>query len=156
MTYNSFFQTPFFLSLTIGIPFCIFKILFGILSIRVGETGTIWPLEVAGVIIMLWACADLLMNLTRATLDIFGKSQLIEFCTLAQIGRILNAQAIFLAFDTVITFTIICLVLWSGWIVQLNRIESYLWYFATTLNLISLSLVGLYTEITRYQEMNKG
>ncbi|PWR74291.1 hypothetical protein [Methanospirillum lacunae] len=156
MTYNSFFQTPFFLSLTIGVPFCIFKILFGILSIRVGEAGTIWPLVVSGVIIMLWACADLLMNLTRATLDIFGKSQLIEFCTIAQIGRILNAQAIFLAFDTVITFTIICLVLWSGWIVQLNRIESYLWYFATTLNLISLSLVGLYTEITRYQEMNKG
>lgn len=154
MIHTSFFQTPFFLSLTIGFPFCIFKILFGILSIRVGESVTIFPLVIAGGIITFWACVDLFMNIIRAILDLFGKSQLIEFCTLAQIGRILNAQAIFLALDTVITFTIICFVLWSGWIVQLNRIESYLWYFATTLNLISLSLVGLYNELIRYQGFN--
>lgn len=153
---NSFFQTPFFLSLTIGIPFCIFKILFGILATRVGNTKTIWPLFIVGIVIILWACADLAMNFIRAILDLFGKSQLIEFCTLAQIGSLINAQAIFLAIDTVITFTIICFVLWSGWIVHLNQIESYFWFFATTLNLISLSLVGLYTELIRYQGLKRG
>jgi hypothetical protein len=37
--------------------------------------------------------------------------------------------------------------LWSGWITLLSRGELYLWYGATTLNLISLSLVSLYNEI---------
>jgi hypothetical protein len=39
--------------------------------------------------------------------------------------------------------------LWSGWIMQLTPIESILWYAATTLNLISISLVSLYNEAKR-------
>jgi len=54
---------------------------------------------------------------------------------------------VFLAIDTLLTFTIICVMLWSGWIATLTTFESYLWYGATTLNLISLSLVALYNEI---------
>ena len=53
----------------------------------------------------------------------------------------------FLAFDTLLTFTIICTMLWSGWITLLKGLELHLWYAATTLNLISLSLVVLYNEI---------
>ncbi|WP_319580675.1 hypothetical protein [uncultured Methanospirillum sp.] len=155
MMNSAFFQTPFFLSLTIGVPFCIFKILFGVLSVRVGESEGFGPLQAAGFVIIIWACADLLMNMIRASLDLMGNSNEIEFCTLAQAGRILKAPAVFLALDTVITFAIICFVLWSGWIVRFVQIESYLWYFATTLNLISLSLVGLYTELIRYQDLKK-
>jgi hypothetical protein len=33
----SLFQTPTFQALTIGIPFCIFKLLFGVLCMRVGS-----------------------------------------------------------------------------------------------------------------------
>ncbi|HPP77680.1 MAG TPA: hypothetical protein PLA23_05560, partial [Methanospirillum sp.] len=99
--------------------------------------------------LILWAGADMMMNLTRAGFDLIGKADLIEFCTLAQIGRGMNASLIFLSLDTLITFTIICLALWSGWIVYLTQIESYLWYTTTTLNLISLSLVSLWTEIRR-------
>ena len=155
MMNSAFFQTPFFLSLTIGVPFCIFKILFGILTVRVGESGGFGLLQTAGFVIIIWACADLFMNLIRAILDLLGRSNEIEFCTLAQAGRMLHAPAVFLALDTVITFAIICFVLWSGWIIRLVQVESYLWYFATTLNLISLSLVGLYTELIRYQDLKK-
>lgn len=144
-----FFQTPFFLSLTIGIPFCIFKILFGVLAVRLGAAETNDPFLVSGYLIIIWACADLMMNLVRAILDLIEKSNVIEFCTLAQLGRVLQVPAVFLALDTLITFSIICFVLWSGWIIDLTRPESYLWYFATTLNLISLSLVGLWNELIR-------
>ena len=149
---STFFQTPFFLSLTIGIPFCIFKILFGILTIRVGESNVSGILQAVGYGIIIWATADLLMNLLRALLDINGRGTSIEFCTLAQTGRIFHVPMVFLAVDTVITFSIICFVLWSGWIIRLTLVESYLWNFATTLNLISLSLVGLYNELMRYEE----
>jgi len=36
--------------------------------------------------------------------------------------------------------------LWSGWIVLLSQGEAYLWYAATTMNLISLSVVSIYNE----------
>ena len=39
--------------------------------------------------------------------------------------------------------------LWSGWITRLSNVEAYLWYGATTLNLISLSAVSLYNEIRK-------
>jgi hypothetical protein len=147
---ESFYSTPFFLSLTIGVPFCIYKILFGILATRIGETTDNLVLVVAGGAVICWAAADLIMNLIRAFLDLFGLEDRIEYCTLAQAGRLIQAPLVFLAIDTLLTFGIICFVLWSGWIVHLTTVESYFWYFSTTLNLISLSLVGLWTEILRY------
>lgn len=148
---RNFFQTPFFLSITVGVPFCLFKILFGILTIRVGLD--LWNnLQIlAGIFIIIWATTDLLMNLIRAIFDMTGQSYALEYCSLAEFGRIFSAQTVFLALDTLITFSIICFVLWSGWITHLTGLESYLWYFATTLNLISISLVTLWNEVLRYR-----
>ena len=143
-----FFQRPFFLSLTIGIPFCIFKLLFGITAVRTGVT-THPVLVVFGWCVIAWAGTDFLMNVNREIADILHKPSRFEYCTIAQLGRSFHAPLIFLAIDTLLTFSIICFILWSGWITSLSLVESYLWYFATTLNLISLSLVSLYNEIQR-------
>jgi hypothetical protein len=89
------------------------------------------------------------MNAGRAVLDLSGKPSPFDYCTIAQIGRIFHMPMVFLAVDTLLSFSIICAMLWSGWIATLTLSESYLWYAATTLNLISLSLVSLYTEVRR-------
>lgn len=143
-----FFVRPFFLSCTIGIPFCIFKILFGLVALHEGdpERGLLWIL---GLAILVWATADLLMNTGRSLLDLLGLPAPFEFCTIAQLGRIFNRPLIFLAFDTLLTFSIICAMLWTGWIGTLGPVGAGLWYAATTMNLISLSLVSLYNEIHR-------
>ncbi|NLV26014.1 MAG: hypothetical protein GXY48_02435 [Methanomicrobiales archaeon] len=148
-SHSSFFTRPFFLSLTIGLPFCLFKILFGIQFIRASGIYNQSIFLVPGIILIIWAGIDMMFNLVRAGYDLIGIPDKIEFCILAQLGRYLNASMVFLALDTLITFSIICAALWSGWIVHLNQIESILWYFATTLNLISLSLVILWNEIKR-------
>jgi hypothetical protein len=150
-TIQKFFRRPFFLSLTIGIPFCIFKLLFGIVAIGI-ESPSFPFLPAAGWLIIAWAGIDLLLNAGRAVLDLFSRKSPFEYCTIAQIGRFFGMPAVFLALDTVIAFTIICLMLWSGWITRLTPPEAYLWYAATTLNLISLSLVSLYVEIRRRWE----
>jgi hypothetical protein len=152
MVKPDFFHSPVFLSLTVGVPFCIFKILFGILTIRIGLLQEIDIQVLAGFFIIIWAAIDLLMNMTRALFDLTGQNYIPEFCTLAELGSVFHASAVFLAIDTLITFIIICSVLWSGWIVFLTKGESYLWYFATTLNLISLSLVTLWTELMRHRD----
>ena len=141
-----FFTRPVFLSLTIGIPFCIFKLLFGITAFRLGNSQNAGLLFFGGLIVI-WATADLFMNASRSLLDLAGKKASFEFCTLAQLGRIFNRPLVFLALDTLITFCIICAMLWFGWITLLDPAELVLWYTATTLNLVSLSLVILYNEI---------
>jgi hypothetical protein len=146
---QQFFSRPLFLSLTIGVPFCIFKLLFGITLIRIGSDMSV-PVSVCGEVVTVWALADLIMNLCRELFDILNRPAPFEYCTIAQIGRIFHMPMVFLAIDTLLTFIIICTMLWSGWIATLTMFESYLWYAATTLNLISLSLVVLYNEIRSF------
>jgi cation transport ATPase len=141
-----FFQRPFFLSFTIGIPFCVFKLLFGATAIRVGGTDNIFLLIFGGMVVM-WALTDLMMNIGRSALDILDRPAPFEFCIIAQAGRVFHKPRVFLAIDTLLTFGIICAMLWSGWITKLSYFEAYLWYAATTLNLISLSLVAIYHEM---------
>ena len=143
-----FFVRPFFLSLTIGIPFCIFKLIFGLMVVR--ENPPCIPFFPAlGWLVVIWALADLLMNSGRSLLDLLHRHAGFEYCTIAQLGQIVGRSALFLAIDTLISFSIICTMLWTGWIAQMSPVESFLWYAATTMNLISLSLVSLYNEIRR-------
>jgi hypothetical protein len=144
---RQFFIRPFFLSLTIGIPFCMYKFLFGIAAVRAALPGS--PLAVFGWFVIAWAGLDLCMNGARAALDLASVRAPFEYCTIAQLGRILRMPMVFLAIDTFLSFAIICFMLWSGWIVLLTPAESYLWYGATTLNLLSLSVVSLYNEIRK-------
>lgn len=145
---TSFFQTPTFQALTIGIPFCIFKLLFGVLNIRAG-TDQQSLLVILGYLVILWASVDLIMNIVVVAFNTAGRKPPVEFCTIAQIGRLFGRPKLFLAIDTLIAFCIISFVLWSGWIRLLNTIESYLWIGATTLNLISISIVNIWLELRR-------
>jgi hypothetical protein len=142
MPFEKFFRSPVFLSFTIGIPFCVFKLLFGVTLIRAG-------VPLFGWLVIFWAFSDLLMNIGRSALDLLHRPSPFEYCTIAQAGRIIHKPMVFLAIDTLLTFGIICGMLWSGWITTLTPAESYLWYAATTLNLISLSLVSLWHEIQK-------
>jgi hypothetical protein len=110
------------------------------------------PLTIFGWAVILWAVVDLLMNLWRALTDLDCREAGIEYCSLAELGRIFHRPAVFLAIDTLISFSIICLMLWSGWIAGLTTPEAYLWYAATMLNLISISAVSLYNEIKKAEQ----
>ncbi len=142
---QGFFKRPVFLSLTIGIPFCIFKLLFGSVAFRVGSPE-MPAIAITGMLIFAWAGLDLLMNAGNAAYDLFSRKSPFEYCSIAQVGRLFGKPAVFLALDTLITFCIISAMLWSRWITLLTPTEAKLWAAATTLNLISLSLVLLYNE----------
>ncbi|MGB5101145.1 MAG: hypothetical protein WBN94_11180, partial [Methanothrix sp.] len=144
---DSLFLTPTFQALTIGVPFCVFKLLFGLLALRIGLSSDF--LSAFGWLVIIWALADLLMNLARIFFHLAGRTAPVEYCTIAQAGRLFKKPRLFLAIDTLITFSIICFVLWSGWIVRLSQEESYLWYAATTLNLISISAVNVWIELSK-------
>ena len=92
------------------------------------------------------------MNLGVSVLDLLGRKAPFEYCTIAQVGHFVGRPLVFLAFDTFLSFAIICFMLWSWWITKLSTGESYLWFAATTLNLISLSVVSLYNAARREGE----
>lgn len=146
---DSFFQTPAFQALTIGVPFCVFKLLLGTLCIRIGAEQQSGLLAFSGWAITAWATTDLAMNFARIFFHLIGRESPVEYCTIAQLGRLFGRPRLFLAIDTFLSFVIICFALWSGWIARLQPAESYLWYGATTMNLISLSLVNIWLELKR-------
>jgi hypothetical protein len=95
---QQFFIRPFFLTLTIGLPFCTFKALFGIAAIRAGTPSH--PLLAAfGWLVLGWAAIDFAMNAQRATGDLLHVPTPLEYCTLAEIGRFLHRPLVFLAAD---------------------------------------------------------
>lgn len=146
---ESFFTTPAFQALTIGLPFSAFKMLFGLLCWRAGLGQAPSPLSLLGMMIMAWAAIDLFMNLARIAFHLGGRPSPIEYCIVAQAGRLIGRPRLFLALDTLASFSIICIVLWSGWISFLSRQESWIWIAATTLNLISVSFVNIWMELRR-------
>jgi hypothetical protein len=99
--------------------------LFDILSIHTGIAHS--SLSILARLVIAWASLDLVMNLARVLYHLSGRTHLWK-------ARLL------LAIDIFQSFSIICFVLWSGWIKDSGTTESYLWYAATTLNLISISL----------------
>lgn len=146
---ESFFTTPAFQALTIGLPFSAFKMLFGLLCWRAGLGQVSSSLSILGGGIMVWAAIDLFMNLARIAFHLSGRASPIEYCIIAQAGRLIGRPRLFLAMDTLASFSIICIVLWSGWISHLSTLESRIWIAATTLNLISVAFVNVWMELRR-------
>ncbi len=122
---------------------------------RAGILNSNYFLLVFGQFVIVWAAIDVLLNVTRIIFNVMGNKPWVEFCLIAQIGSIFERSALFLAIDTLLSFSIICFVLWSGWIKNLDHYESYLWYAATTLNLISISMVNIFSELHLDVEANK-
>ena len=146
MMTNKRLLSSIFAALTIGVPFCIFKYLMGVLAVRESDKLSIEGLRYLGYAIIAWSLIDLVMNFAKCIIDAIKQKYTMEHCFLGQIGFFFNRQTLFLCIDTMLSFSIICFVLWSGWITELTRHESYLWYLATTINLMSLSFVTIWTE----------
>ena len=140
------FHTSIFLAIIIGIPFCTFKYLFGALAVRHGMEYHHALITFFGWLIIGWASIDIFMNLVRIYLNFRHRESSIEFCLIAQLGRLVGRPSLFLTIDTFLSFAIICFVLWSGWIKDLRPHETYMWYAATTINLMGLALVTIWTE----------
>jgi hypothetical protein len=126
-----------FLALTIGFPFCIFKVVCGRVAVDSGHA-------IIGYALCLWGVIDFLLNLVRLIQGFSAKEKRVQFCLLAVIGELFNHGTLFLAIDTFLAFSIICVVLWTGWIAKLTELELKLWLTATTVNLLSVGLVQIW------------
>ncbi|MGV8120091.1 MAG: hypothetical protein AB2L14_10070 [Candidatus Xenobiia bacterium LiM19] len=131
-----------FAIITIGIPFCIYKFLFGILVIRNHQ-------PILGWLIIIFTLSDIGINLFRFFHILAGRRPPLAPCTLAQIGRIFNLESLFTAVDKVLAFSIICFILWSKWVALFSPLERTIWLAGATINFVSLSVIAIWTEIQK-------
>lgn len=134
-----------FLALTIGFPFCIFKIVCGRVAVDSGY-------NIIGYILCFWGGIDFILNLIRIIQGFLGVKKKVQFCFLEVVGSFFKQGPIFLAVDTFLAFSIICHVLWTGWIRKLTDIELNLWLAATTVNLLSVATVQIWCEFKNKKE----
>lgn len=137
-----------FLALTIGFPFCIFKVLCGRIAFDSGHT-------IIGIILSFWGFIDFILNLIRVVQGFAGAKKKSPFCLLAVIGSIFNHAPLLLAVDTFLAFAIICFVLWTGWIGKLTGLELKFWLTATTINLLSVGIVQIWCSYNNKKENEK-
>lgn len=142
-------RTSVFLAFTVGLPFACFKVLCGVLALRNGYPAVAVPFFAV-------AALDAGLNGARIVQGLLGMKPRTEFCFLAQVGRLFGAAEILLALDTLLSFGIICWVLWSGWIAQLSDPERYAWLGATTVNLLSVALMQIWIEVKRRKKKTEG
>ena len=126
-----------FLVLTIGYPFCVFKALCGRVAIDSGH-------EVIGFALLFWGLVDFVLNSSELALAVLHRERKRIYCLLAAIGSLFGKTRLFLEIDTFLAFSIICVVLWSGWITKLAKWELNLWIAATTVNLLSVAIVQIW------------
>jgi len=135
-------RTSIFLAFTVGLPFACFKVLCGVLALRNGYVAVAVPFFAV-------AALDAGLNAARIVQALLRMKPRTEFCFLAQVGRLVGGAEVLLALDTLLSFGIICWVLWSGWIAQLSDPESIAWLTATTVNLLSVALMQIWIEVKR-------
>ena len=69
--YMDVFNMSIFPALTVGLPFCVFKCICGIMAIRLGGTDDNGFLTVVGYVVLIWAIIDLLFNICRIVCHAF-------------------------------------------------------------------------------------
>jgi hypothetical protein len=126
-----------FLVLTIGYPFCVFKALCGRVAFDTGH-------EIIGFALLLWGVIDFVLNTTELVWALLERKRKRFYCLLALFGSLFDKSCVFLEIDTLLAFSIICVVLWSGWITKLAKWELNLWIAATTVNLLSVAIVQIW------------
>lgn len=136
------FVTTAFINLTVGLPFAMFKSLLGVSLYREYPKTII---SILGVIILVWGSIDFVMNVTSLMFSQI-KKRFIAPCILALIGKAFGTRTLFLAINTLCSFSCICIMLWTGLIGKLSSVESIIWNIATTINLISMATIIIWNE----------
>lgn len=120
---GNFFQTPLFLALTVGVPFGIFKLLFGILALRFALENHVAYLGGSGVSLWSGSSLDIIMNLLAAIFDLAGRKSPIDCCTLAEIGSFLGRPGGLSGrgYSYLILHRLLCTMVWLDLKLKLHR-----------------------------------
>ncbi|MEA2012725.1 MAG: hypothetical protein U9O87_06540 [Verrucomicrobiota bacterium] len=125
-----------FLALTLGVPFSIFKIIGGRVIVR--EFG------IFGYFLICVGIIDLLLNLCRSFQAYGIFSGKVSYCFFSTIGNIFSKEEFFLGIDTLFSFFIVVIFLWSNLITKLTSTENFFWVSAVTVNVLAVGFTQLW------------
>ncbi len=124
--------------LTVGFPFCGFKIITGILFVHEAFAQVVTYL---GYILITLGLIDLLMNGCNFIWLTLKKKRLFDPCFAGFLSRILNQSEDFgNSIDILISFSLVALVVGAGLIPRLHTEELHIWNICVVINVLGAGL----------------
>ena len=124
---------------TVGLPFCVFKALGGVLLDASGQRA-------AALILVTWAAADFVFNLWNLGGLLFVRRRIVGTCTLAALGgartggRHSRGAELGTALDVLVSFVLVACVVGLGFIPRFTPEALRLWNGAVVLNVLGAGL----------------
>jgi hypothetical protein len=131
--------------LSVGLPFCVFKLLTGLVVLRLGGA---W-LRPCGVALVALGAIDAAVNLVNLVALVVAKRRVLGVClTDVALGRRLG-QDVALALDVFVSFALVAIVVGFGLLLALPRWGLPLWNVAVVLNVLGAGIGQLVTAVRR-------
>ena len=126
----------------VGIPFAVFKVVAGwtVMEHLNGPFGTF---------IFAWGAMDAVLNFLSLTVPTS-----VSYCVLSNVGRIIDRpmahhrwENLLLAVDTVLSFGIVAVMIWFGFLRDLPSLLAVTWNAAVVCNVLGAGLSQLWREV---------
>lgn len=136
---------------SVGLPFCAFKWLVGLLHWEGGQ-------PILGAALLALACSDTLFNLANLVGLLIGRGRVVSTCTLSALTLRMNLfpdspseylKELGSAVDMLLSFVLVAGMVWMGRIGTLPPDRLLLWNVAVVLNVLGAGLARLSSSVQR-------
>ncbi|MEZ4365204.1 MAG: hypothetical protein R2939_02815 [Kofleriaceae bacterium] len=135
--------------LTVGLPFCAFKLLTGLIALSSSVAAPV------GYVLLGWGAVDLVLNLVNLGALLLRHRRVGAVCltelALRRLGRATAHADLGLAVDVFLAFGLVALVVGLGWLRRLGAEAVIVWNLAVVLNVLGAGvgrLVGALRDVT--------
>lgn len=127
--------------ITVGLPFCAFKVLTGMALLEVGAVGRV------GIVLVALGAIDLAYNLLNLGALVVGRRRLVAVCLLAHVQRRFSRSTppsdLGIAVDVFLSFALVALVVGGGLIPRIRADLLPVWNVAVVLNVLGAGMSRL-------------
>ena len=131
--------------ITVGLPFCAFKVLTGMALLDVGAVGR------AGFVLVVLGAVDLGFNLVNLGGLVVGRRRVAAVCLLAHVQRRFSRSTppsdLGIALDVFLSFALVALVVGGGMIPHIPPALLPVWNVAVVLNVLGAGTSRLYASL---------
>ncbi len=137
--------------LTVGLPFCSFKIIFGLYLLRIN-------FQLLGISILVWGILDLIINVINFFSLVTFKRRILRVCGLNYLVAIIlpvfpvvhsGPKDLGTGIDAMFSFIIVSIVIGGGVFGELSYLEIKIWSVGVILNVLSAGIYRLLNTTKR-------
>ncbi len=144
---------------TVGLPFCVFKILAG--QLLVSHDSKVF--FIVGSLLIALGIVDCIINLINFFSTIIQKKRFMTICTLSQFGRYIitlkqsstpseRLEDFGSALDVLLSFVIVAAVIGTGSLLNLNSSELLYWNISVIFNVLGAGMIRVISAMDKLSQ----